>query len=130
MSLSQCMVTTYSREWIRRVRLAILLVVSSTWICHRLRLRISSGETDSAVQSCVSLFILLTPAESGAYRIPRHFRGGVHLFLPVYHRVSPEFIGSHTNAYRWRSLPRVRRHRVSGPQGSSSNGCCLCIMDQ
>ena len=29
-------------------------------------------------------------------------------------------------AYRWRSLPRVRRHRASSPQGSSSNGCCLC----
>ena len=27
-------------------------------------------------------------------------------------------------AYRWRSLPRVRRHRASSPQGSSSNGCC------
>ena len=24
-------------------------------------------------------------------------------------------------AYRWRSLPRVRRHRASCPQGSSSN---------
>ena len=29
-------------------------------------------------------------------------------------------------AYRWRSLPRVRRLRASSPQGSSSNnGCCL-----
>ena len=27
-------------------------------------------------------------------------------------------------AYRWRSLPRVRRHRGSKSQGSSSNGCC------
>ena len=24
-----------------------------------------------------------------------------------------------TNTYRWRSLPRVRRHRASKPQGSS-----------
>ena len=31
----------------------------------------------------------------------------------------------HANAYRWRSLPRVRRHRASSPQGSSGNGCCL-----
>ena len=30
----------------------------------------------------------------------------------------------HAIAYRWRSLPRVRRHRASSPQGSSSNGCC------
>ena len=26
---------------------------------------------------------------------------------------------SHAIAYRWRSLPRVRRHRASKPQGSS-----------
>ena len=38
---------------------------------------------------------------------------------------SPYVIGSvpslsgHAIAYRWRSLPRVRRHRVSKPQGSS-----------
>ena len=28
-------------------------------------------------------------------------------------------------SYRWRLLPRVRRHRVSSPQGSSSNMCFL-----
>ena len=28
-------------------------------------------------------------------------------------------------AYRWRSPPRVRRHRASNPQGSSSNGYCI-----
>ena len=29
------------------------------------------------------------------------------------------------------ALPRVRWHRPSSPQGSWSNGCCLCItMDQ
>ena len=44
----------------------------------------------------------------------------------------PSAIGSdpnlsgHAIAYRWRSLPRVRRHRASSPKGSSSNGCCLC----
>ena len=37
----------------------------------------------------------------------------------------PNAIGSvpslsgHAIAYRWRSLPRVRRHRASKPQGSS-----------
>ena len=30
-------------------------------------------------------------------------------------------------AYRWRSLLRVRRHMTSSPQGSSSNGSCLCF---
>ena len=28
-------------------------------------------------------------------------------------------------AYRWRSLPRGRRHRAISPRGSSSNGICL-----
>ena len=46
--------------------------------------------------------------------------GGVHLFIstPTRHRVSPEFTGSRI-AYRWGSLPRVRWHRASKPQGSS-----------
>ena len=37
----------------------------------------------------------------------------------IRHRVSPEFIGSRNIAYRWRSLPRVHRHRTSKRQGSS-----------
>ena len=60
------------------------------------------------------------------------FRGGVHIFLPAPHTIGlvPSLSG-HAIAYRWRSLPRVRWHRASSPQGSSSNGCCPCItMDQ
>ena len=53
------------------------------------------------------------------YGIPPEFRGSVHLFIQtvIRHQVSLEFIGSHI-AYRWRSLPRVRRHRANKPQGS------------
>ena len=59
--------------------------------------------------------------ESGAYswdpsRFPRR---SPLLYNANRHRISPEFIRSRI-AYRWRSLPRVRRHR--SPQGSSSNG--------
>ena len=63
------------------------------------------------------------------YVIPPDFRGGVHLYIQSArrHRVSSEVIGPYAIAYRWRSLPIVRRHRASKPQGSSSNGCCLCI---
>ena len=63
------------------------------------------------------------------YGISPDFRGGVHLFIQtaIRHRVSSKFIGPHAIAYRWRSLPIVRRRRASKPQGSSSNGCCLCI---
>ena len=63
---------------------------------------------------------LHTQAESGDYlrdssRVPRR--------RPC--MKSPYAIGSvpsllgHAIAYRWRSLPRVRRHRASKPQGSS-----------
>ena len=31
----------------------------------------------------------------------------------------PRLLSGHAIAYRWRSLPRVRRHRASKPQGSS-----------
>ena len=64
---------------------------------------------------------LHTQAESGTYlrdssRVPRRRRP----FMK-----SPYAIGSvpslsgHAIAYRWCSLPRVRRHRASKPQGSS-----------
>ena len=36
----------------------------------------------------------------------------------------PSLSGHAAIAYRWRSLPRVRRHRASSSQGSSSNECC------
>ena len=60
--------------------------------------------------------------------IPPGVHGGVHMFLPASHTIgSVPSLSGHAIAYRWRSLPRVRWHRVSSPQGSSSNGCCLCI---
>ena len=38
---------------------------------------------------------------------------------PPYTIGSVPSLSGHTIAYRWRSLPRVRRHRASKPQGSS-----------
>ena len=95
--------------------------------CPRSRLRIWFRETGLAVPSLVSLLILYTNAESGAYsryssRVPRR---RLYIFASTTH------LSGHAIAYRLRSLPRVRWHRASSPQGSSSNGCCLCItMDQ
>ena len=63
---------------------------------------------------------LHTQAESGAYlrdssRVPRR-----RPFLkPPYATGSVPSLSGHAIAYRWRSLPRVRRHRASRPQGSS-----------
>ena len=52
------------------------------------------------------------------YGIPPEFRGGVHM-KPPYAIGSVSSLSGHAVAYRWRSLPRVRRHRASKPQGSS-----------
>ena len=58
--------------------------------------------------------------------IPPDFRGGACLFMPPY-AIGPVASSSvHAIGYRWRLLPRDRRHRASSPQGSFSNGCCLC----
>ena len=117
-----CMVITYSRVWINRVRLPILLVVS--WIV----------KMNIPLSPCVNLVSrdgfsrpvprqpahLRTQAESGAYlrdssRVPQRRP----LMKPPYAIGSvPSSLG-HAIAYRWRSLPRVRRHRTSKPQGSS-----------
>ena len=103
--------------------------------CPRSRLRIWSRETGSAVPSRVSLFI----------SIPRlnlvltcgNFRGRLHI-LRIYLKPPyaigpvPSLLG-HAIAYRWRSLPRVRRHRVSKRQGSSERvlpwqvTMCVCV---
>ena len=98
--------------------------------CPRSRLRIWFRETDSAVPPRFSPLIFYTRAESGPYsrdfsRFPR--RRPFIMYAANRHRISPEFIGSsHAIAYRWRSLPKGRRRRAGGPQGSSSNrGCCL-----
>ena len=65
---------------------------------------------------------LHTQAESGAYlrtssRVSR--RHPFIYFKPPYAIGSVPSLSVHTNAYRWRSLPRVRRHRASKLQGSS-----------
>ena len=63
---------------------------------------------------------LHTEAESDAYlrdssRVPRRRP----FVKPPYAIGSVPSLLGHANAYRWRSLPRVRRHRVSKPQDSS-----------
>ena len=75
-----------------------------------------------AVPSRVSLLILHTQAESGAYlrdssRVPRR-RPFIYLKQPYAIGSVPSLSG-HAIAYRWRPLPKVRRHRASKPQGSS-----------
>ena len=119
-----CMVITYSRVWINRVRLPILLVVSWT------------GKMNIPLSPCVPENLvsrdgfsrpvprqpahLHTQAESGAYlrhssRVPRRRP----FMKPPYATGSVPSLSGHAIAYRWRSLPRVRWHRASKSQGSS-----------
>ena len=63
---------------------------------------------------------LHTQAESGAYlrdssRVPQRRP----FMKPPYAIGSVTSLSGHAIAYRWRSLPRVRQHRASKPQGSS-----------
>ena len=65
---------------------------------------------------------LHTQAESGAYlrdssRVPR--RRPYIYFKPPYAIGSVPSLSGHAIAYGWRSLPRVRRHWASKPQGNS-----------
>ena len=91
-------VSIFSRKWINRVRLTLLL---------RSRLRIWSRETGSADPSRVSLLILHTQAESGSYSRDSS------RFQRRRPNIPSTAIGSvlssswYANAYRWRSLPRV-----------------------
>ena len=63
---------------------------------------------------------LHTQAESGAYlRDSSRFPRRRPFMKPPYAIGSVPSLSGHAIAYRWRSLPRVRRHRASEPQGSS-----------
>ena len=68
--------------------------------------------------------IFHTQAESGAFILLTGFlpssAGRPFIDLKPPHAIgSVSSLSVHAIAYRWRSLPRVRRHRASKPQGSS-----------
>ena len=120
------MVTHIARVWINRVRLPILLVVSST---GKMNISLSASAPENLVSrdgfgSPVPRqpAHLHTQAESGAYlrdssRVPRR-RPFIYL-KPPYAIGSVPSLSGHAIVYRWRSLPRVRRHRASKLHGSS-----------
>ena len=60
-------------------------------------------------------------AESGANNLRDSSRVSRRrpFMIPPYAIGSVPSLSGHALAYRWRSLPRVRRHRASKPQGSS-----------
>ena len=82
--------------------------------------RVQSSRPASAYSfSILRLNLVLT------HEVPPDFHAAsVYLFKPSYALGSVPSLSGPAIAYRWRSLPRVRRHGASSPQGSSSNGCC------
>ena len=116
----------HSKRRINRVRLPILFVVNSTG-------KMNVSLFPFAPENLVSRDGLSSPvarqpahlhtqAESGAYlrdssRVPRR---RPFIYLNRYTPLGQSRVFRVTqSAYRWRSLPRVRRHRASKPQGSS-----------
>ena len=57
--------------------------------------------------------------------LPLSAAASIYLFIPPTAIGSVPSLSGHVTACRWRSLPRVCRHRFNSPQGSSSNECCL-----
>ena len=122
-----CMVKHIAGVWSNRVRLPILIVVSwtgkknKTLFAFVVGNSVSRDRFGSPVRR--QLAHLQTQAESGAYlrdssRVPRR-RPVIILNHHTPSAQSRVYRVMHFIAYRWRSLPRVRRHRASRPQGSS-----------
>ena len=118
--------TYRAREWINRVRLATLHAVS---LAGKINIPLSAFAPENlASRDGFGSPVprqpahLHTQAEHGAYlrdsyRVPR-WRPFIYI-KPSYAIGSVPSLSGHAIAYRWRSLPRVRRHRASEPQGSS-----------
>ena len=87
----------------------------SAFVPENLVLRDGFGSQSSPASSVYS-----SPYSGWIWFLPISAAASIYSFITaIRHWVSPEFSGSHAIAYRWRSLPRVRRHGASKPQGSS-----------
>ena len=109
-----CIVITYSRVWIHRLRLPISIPLSPCVPENLVSRDLFSRPVPRQPAH------LHTQAEPGAYlrdssRVPRRRP----FMKPPYAIGSVSSLSGHAIAYRWRSLPRVRRHGASKPQGSS-----------
>ena len=120
------MVPHVARVWINRVRLPILHVVSWT---RKVNIALSAFAPENLVSRdefgspvpCQPAH-LHTQTESGSYLRDSSrvlWRRPFIYLKPPYAIGSVPSLSGHAFAYRRRSLPRVRRHRASKPQGSS-----------
>ena len=128
---SICTVITYSRVWIKRVRLPILLVVNCT---GRNNISLSPYVPENLVsRDGFSRPVprqpahLHTQAESGAYLrdYSRVLRRRPFIYFKPPSAIGPvPSLSGHAIAYRWRSLPRVAGTGPLNPK-VVPNECCL-----
>ena len=118
---SESLVTHMARVWINRVRLSILLMVNGT---GKINISLSSF-----AENLVSLTKRVRPSRPAlahslstlrlspmlSHWIPPDFRSDVHLFISLTATGLVPSLSGCAVASRWRSLPRVRRHRASSP---------------
>ena len=117
-----CMAPHIARVWINLVRLPILLVVNRA---GKMNISLSAFAPENLVSrdGCGSPVPrhpahLHTYAKSGAYFLPSSAAASIESFKPLYAIGSVPSLSGHIIAYRWRYLPRGRRHRASKPQSS------------
>ena len=120
-----CKVTHIARVWINRVGLPILLVVGSTGKMTTSLAPFAPDKSRDRFGRPVPRQPAHSPHSRYFSRLPRR-RSFIYLKPPSAVGSVPSLWG-HAIAYRWRSLPRVRRHKASSPQGSSTNGCYFFV---
>ena len=110
---------SYARGQLNRENISIPVPVRAREIGLARWVR-PSHPASAASFSTLRLNVVLT------HGIPPAFRDGVHINYKLSTAIGtvPSLSG-HAIAYRWRSVRRVRRHRASSPQDSSSERCCL-----
>ena len=77
-------------------------------------------------QPVYSPHLRLMPVLIRGHFSPSRFPRRRHLSRQTAIGSAPSLTG-HAAAYRWRSLPRIRRHGVSCPKGGSSDGWVMAV---
>ena len=124
---------TYSKVWMNRARLPILLVV--TWAHGKMNIPYYSPVPVRAGEFGLARRVQLSrPASACSFSIltvflPFSAAASIYLCIPPCARGSVPSSSGHAIAYLCCSLPRVRWHRAISLQGSSGNRWSLFAGD-
>ena len=119
-----CMLTYIASVWINRIRLQILLVVSRT---GKINISLPPFVPENLIsRDGFGSPVPRQPAHLNTQArclltglLPSSATASIYLFKPPYAIGSVPSVSGHAIVHRWRSLPRVCRHRASKPQGNS-----------